>query len=237
MSLDKKSFTFNHEGSDINIEVVSLTVDGILWLLANPFAKVLGYSNKPNAISNHVNQKNQVEYEEIKPRNENDSTTICIQPRSKFINEAGLDELITNSTMPRAKLFQSWICNDVLPSLDRPLDKFKIWWNENIDKNFLNSVDDVTKNGSIYVCTTTEWQQRNIYKIGMTHNLEGKLEQLNTAHFNNFFYIYTYNCKSYKNLETYLHSYFKNNLLKREFFKLMEDDLIELISICENFDN
>ena len=237
MSLVQKSFNFNLEGSDVNIEVVSFTVNGILWLLANPFAQALGYSNKSDAIRKHVNAKNQVEYKELNPRNENDSTSISIQPRSKFINENGLYELILNSKMPGAKLFQSWICNDVLPSLDKPLDKFKIWWNENCDKNYFNYVDDVTTNGSIYVCTTIEWQQRNIYKIGMTHNLDGRLQQLNTANFQDFFYIFTYNCKSYKNLETYLHSYFKQNQINREFFKLMEGDLKELISICDNFDN
>lgn len=50
-----------------DLEVISLKDDsGELWMLANPFARILEYSNAPNAITKFVNDKNQKCYENIR---------------------------------------------------------------------------------------------------------------------------------------------------------------------------
>jgi prophage antirepressor-like protein len=107
--------------------------------LANPFARILGYSNAPNAINKFVAQNNQKTFDEMRshrreetsimssnkssddemrgPRREKLDVTSSIQPLSKFINEAGLFELIQSSSMPKAKEFKQWVSNDLLPKL------------------------------------------------------------------------------------------------------------------------
>ncbi|BBB16512.1 Bro6 [Heliothis virescens ascovirus 3j] len=105
-------------------EVETYTVDfhGEKWMVANPFAEALSYSNVNRAIRVHVSEKNQQNYEEFKsdhigltdgvtslPRN--------IQAKTKFINRAGVFELINASEMPGAKRFQAWNNNDLLPGL------------------------------------------------------------------------------------------------------------------------
>jgi prophage antirepressor-like protein len=112
MALVKKNFNF----SDIDVEVLSVTLDEVVWLMANPFASALGYFNKRNAITNKVSDFNQRTYKEMKsPRFE--ASDASLQAKTKFINEAGLYELIMKSKMPIAKDFQKWVCSTLLPTL------------------------------------------------------------------------------------------------------------------------
>ncbi|AFL64870.1 bro-a [Mamestra brassicae multiple nucleopolyhedrovirus] len=86
------------------------------WMIANPFAKILEYSNAPNAIAKYVSNKNQLCYENIRsPRLE--EITSSLHPKTKFINRAGLFELIQSSRMPKAQEFKNWINSDLLPKL------------------------------------------------------------------------------------------------------------------------
>ncbi|AJP09006.1 Bro6 [Heliothis virescens ascovirus 3f] len=104
-----------------DLEVISVKDNyGQLWLLANPFARILEYSNAPNAIAKFVSEKNQICIDKIQsPRcaENSEEITSSLHPRSKFINRAGLFELIQASRMPKAKEFRDWINTDLLPKL------------------------------------------------------------------------------------------------------------------------
>ncbi|AUS94247.1 bro4 [Trichoplusia ni ascovirus 6b] len=107
--------------ADADFEVISLRDnDGQLWMLANPFARVLEYSNAPKAITTFVSYDNQRYFEEIRSARFGQTYTVTsssIQAKSKFINRAGLFELIQASRMPKAKEFRDWINTDLLPKL------------------------------------------------------------------------------------------------------------------------
>nr|QPD01957.1 BRO-O [Lymantria dispar multiple nucleopolyhedrovirus]QPD02131.1 BRO-O [Lymantria dispar multiple nucleopolyhedrovirus] len=107
------------------------------WMVANPFAEALNYSNINRAIRVHVSNYNQKTLEEIwSDRNglADDSSLLPrnVQAKTKFINQAGVFELISASEMPAAKRFKQWNTNDLLPTLcaegeysmskDAPLD-------------------------------------------------------------------------------------------------------------------
>nr|QOI08613.1 BRO-B protein [Helicoverpa armigera SNPV] len=82
------------------LEVISIKDDsGQLWMLANPFARILEYSNAPKAISTYVRVENQKYFEEIRSARYGQTcmTSSCVQAKSKFINRAGLFELIQAS--------------------------------------------------------------------------------------------------------------------------------------------
>ncbi|AUS94246.1 bro3 [Trichoplusia ni ascovirus 6b] len=100
-----------------DLEIVSLRDENLeLWLLANPFAKILDYANCRNAIAKFVNDKNQIQLQQIQaPHNE--ALASSLHPMSKFINRAGLFELIQASRMPKAQEFRDWINTDLLPKL------------------------------------------------------------------------------------------------------------------------
>ncbi|AAK96307.1 bro-a [Helicoverpa armigera nucleopolyhedrovirus] len=107
---------------DKEVETYTVDFNGEKWMVANPFAEALSYSNVNRAIRVHVSEKNQQNYEEFKSDRVGltDSVTSLprnIQAKTKFINRAGVFELINASDMPGAKRFQAWNNNDLLPSL------------------------------------------------------------------------------------------------------------------------
>ncbi|ABY65826.1 baculovirus repeated ORF e [Orgyia leucostigma nucleopolyhedrovirus] len=117
MSVCKIEFVDNK-----TVEVYTIDKDGVTWMVANPFAEALGYHNCANAIAKFVSRNNQKIYEEIKPpRIEEDDSSVQLirnfKYNTKFINRAGVFELINSSEMPAAKRFKSWNNNDLLPTL------------------------------------------------------------------------------------------------------------------------
>ncbi|AAR28918.1 bro-j [Leucania separata nucleopolyhedrovirus] len=103
-----------------NLEVVSIMdEEGQLWMLANPFARILEYSRANDAVRQHVSEFNHKNFEEIKSRRfiVTSMTSSSVQAKSKFINRAGLFELIQASRMPKAQEFKNWINSDLLPKL------------------------------------------------------------------------------------------------------------------------
>ncbi|ACH69517.1 BRO [Pseudalatia unipuncta granulovirus] len=103
-----------------DLEVISSKDDsGELWMLANPFARILEYSKANDAIRQHVSHCNSKNYEEIRSRQfvATHVTSSSVQAKSKFINRAGLFELIQASRMPKAQEFRDWINSDLLPKL------------------------------------------------------------------------------------------------------------------------
>ncbi|ADD73737.1 BRO-A [Lymantria xylina nucleopolyhedrovirus] len=86
------------------------------WMVANPFAECLNYTNKKKAIQQHVSTENQKMFEELKGSHCG-TLTSSLHPQTKFINRAGVFELINSSEMPAAKRFKQWNANDLLPTL------------------------------------------------------------------------------------------------------------------------
>ncbi|ABO37227.1 Bro3 [Heliothis virescens ascovirus 3e] len=116
MSITKIKF------GDKEVDTYNVDFNGEKWMVANPFAEALGYSIPHIAIAKFVTMKNQKSYEEIKSIRtaSTDSVTSLprnIQAKTKFINRAGVFELINASDMPGAKRFQAWNNNDLLPGL------------------------------------------------------------------------------------------------------------------------
>ncbi|AYD68168.1 bro6 [Heliothis virescens ascovirus 3h] len=101
---------------DKEVETYTVNFNGEKWMVANPFAEALGYMNKKKAIQQHVSAKNQTNYSEIQG-SQSGTLALSLHPQTKFINRAGVFELINASDMPGAKRFQAWNNNDLLPGL------------------------------------------------------------------------------------------------------------------------
>lgn len=96
---------FNHSA----FGAVEITViEGKEWFGATQTAKALGYSNPHDAVSKHC-RKEGVAFHEV-------LTNGGLQ-QLKFINEGNLYRLITKSKLPNAELFESWVFDEVLPSI------------------------------------------------------------------------------------------------------------------------
>nr|AXE72157.1 baculovirus repeated ORF-d [Anticarsia gemmatalis multiple nucleopolyhedrovirus] len=86
------------------------------WMVANPFAEALNYSRPNKAICEKVSKENVKTLEELRSHR-NGAIASSLHPQTKFINTAGVFELINASEMPAAKKFKQWNANDLLPTL------------------------------------------------------------------------------------------------------------------------
>ena len=128
----KELRTFNFE----DLPVGTLKIEDELYMVGNEVAKILGYSNYRNAISNHVDEEDklrtQVEYA-------GQTRTVTI------INESGLYSLIFDAAKQsknenirkKAKRFKRWVTEDVLPSIR----KHGIYATDNVIEQTLRDPD------------------------------------------------------------------------------------------------
>lgn len=78
------------------------------WFIGKDVAEILGYSNTPKAIRDHVDDEDKLA-ERIVLSGQNREVAI--------INESGLYSLILSSKMPNAKKFKHWVTAEVLPAI------------------------------------------------------------------------------------------------------------------------
>ena len=118
------------------------------WFLGTCVVKSLEYSDTDKAIRKYVNTENTTtiqSFHGVPPNWRDLIRTHNIQPSSKFINEAGLYQLIMKSKMPKAKEFQTWVTSDVLPSL-RKTGHYSMQQASMHDAENLNTINRVIEN-------------------------------------------------------------------------------------------
>ena len=92
-------------------ELHMIEIDGKPYAGATSIAKILGYVNPNKAISQHCRWVTK----RVVPHPQNPNKTI----EMNFIPEGDLYRLIVNSKLPKAQEIESWIFDDVLPSISR----------------------------------------------------------------------------------------------------------------------
>ena len=96
-----KNFAFG------NLEV--LEREGKIYFPATDVAKMLGYSKPHDAITRHCKEMGTSFHGVI--------DSLGRTQNKKFINEGNLYRLITNSKLPHAEQFESWVFDEVLPDI------------------------------------------------------------------------------------------------------------------------
>ena len=81
--------------------------DGEPWFVARDVAKVLGYQNTVDAVNTHCKKVNDFR----------DSKMLPTATPMKIIPESDVYRLIMRSNLPTAEKFQTWVCEEVLPSI------------------------------------------------------------------------------------------------------------------------
>lgn len=89
--------------------VRTVEVDGKILFCGSDVAKALGYSNSNDAITRHCRciVKHDI------PHPQSPGKTIMVS----FVSEGDIYRLITHSKLPSAEKFESWVFDDVLPSI------------------------------------------------------------------------------------------------------------------------
>lgn len=101
---DLKVFNHNQFG-----ELEILLIDGKEFFPATDVSKKLGYSNANDSVNRHCKRDGVVFHEVI--------DSLGRKQQKKFINEGNLYRLIVNSKLPEAEKFESWVFDEVLPTI------------------------------------------------------------------------------------------------------------------------
>lgn len=90
-------------------QVRTLEINSEPWFVGKDVGEILGYSNTPKAIRDHVDEED---------KTVNDLFTVN-GTKGVLINESGLYSLILSSKLPKAKEFKHWVTSEILPSIRR----------------------------------------------------------------------------------------------------------------------
>lgn len=160
---------------------VIIDKDDKLWFKANDLVSSLGYLDIKDAIKKHVDKTNKIQLRNIKH-----DSDIKGHPQTSYINESGMYKLIISSKLPKAKRFNNWVTNEVLPSIRKfgfyklkkekegeiteLMDKINFIQKENENMKKELKKEKYPDGGLIYTIDYSDNEQE-IYRIGMTGNM------------------------------------------------------------------
>ena len=102
--MDSNLQLFAFEGSQVR----ALEIKNEPWFVGKDLTNILGYTNGPKAIKDHVDEEDKL----------SERIVMSGQHRQAFlVNESGLYSLILSSKMPNAKRFKHWVTSEVLPTI------------------------------------------------------------------------------------------------------------------------
>lgn len=110
-------------------------INGEIMFVGKDVADILGYTNTPKAIRDHVDDEDKLT-ERIVLSGQNREVV--------FINESGLYSLILSSKMPNAKKFKHWVTAEVLPA---------------IRKNGMYAIDEILENPDLAIAALTKLKE------------------------------------------------------------------------------
>ena len=95
-------------------------IDGEPWFCGSDVCDALGYENSRRTLSLHCREGGvSKRYIGVETGKRQDGSPATQKVEMNFINEGNLYRLILRSQLPSAEKFESWVCDEVLPSLRR----------------------------------------------------------------------------------------------------------------------
>lgn len=147
------------------------TVNGEVMFVGKDVADILGYTNTPKAIRDHVDDEDKL------------TERIVLSDQNReviFINESGLYSLILSSKMPNAKKFKRWVTAEVLPA---------------IRKHGVYAVDEVLQNPDVLIQALTELKKEREEKEKLKETVAVQNQQITEMTPKAGYYDVVLNCK------------------------------------------
>ena len=94
-----------------------LMMDDIPHFPATECAKILGYKNPHDAIARHCLAGGVIKHEGVSATTNQYGVSTNQAVVKTYISEGNLYRLIVRSKLPAAVRFESWVCDEVLPSI------------------------------------------------------------------------------------------------------------------------
>jgi len=222
---------------------IVIDIEDNIWFNSNEAAIALGYKDPKQIIKKYVSKSDKIYFYKIKINYEHHTK----QPQTLYLNETGLYNLILRSKLKTAIKFKEWLTRDVLPAirkygiykhkketenlLNTINQKIKFLENENRKLRSLLKTEKYPKGGHIYVIE----YDKNIYRIGMTSDLNKRKKSYNTHNLYNRKIIYYTESLCPRQLElcvfSYLYKYRYTN--KKDFFQCKLSTIIKCITKCK----
>jgi len=158
-------------------------------------ARVLDYTDTKHAIERNVDKKDKTTFSELRqfmrviPHN--------AQPHAVYINEKGLNTLLSESQKPEAKEFMRWVMGEVVPSIratgsytveksnKEKFDKINAQLRKLKEENKALKNNQKKKNykavGMIYILRPINSPNKKLLKPGKTTNFNKRLNTYNTS--------------------------------------------------------
>ncbi len=106
-----------------------------LYCCAVDVCRALGYKNTRDAIIKHCRQKGVAK---------RDTPTEGGKQEMTFIDEGNLYRLILKSNLPAAREFESWVCDEVLPSIRRTGSYSRYTYQKGTNSQLLDDYTQIT---------------------------------------------------------------------------------------------
>lgn len=151
--------------------VRTATVNGEVMFVGKDVADILGYTNTPKAIRDHVDDEDKL------------TERIVLSGQNReviFINESGLYSLILSSKMPNAKKFKHWVTAEILPA---------------IRKHGVYAVDEVLQNPDVLIQALTELKKEREEKEKLKETVAVQNQQITEMTPKAGYYDVVLNCK------------------------------------------
>ena len=100
---------------DSSISVRAIAVDGEAWFVASDIATALAYAEPHKAVTRHCKRAKSLKDMDgtIHPVQQNQE----LDPKAKLIPEPDVYRLIVRSKLPSAEAFETWLFEQVIPSI------------------------------------------------------------------------------------------------------------------------
>lgn len=170
---------FNYENNNI---VIVVDKNMKVWCRGKDVATALGYSRTTTAIATNVSKKYKIALAAVCQRA---GTQLKIDPKTIFIDQTGILQLIVKSRKPECEKFSEWLTEEVIPSImktgkyEMPITETDIG---KLNKNFYddNMLSKFIGNPCVYlayigkhtVMINGEPKEEHIIKFGETRKME-----------------------------------------------------------------
>lgn len=148
----------------------TVEIDNTPYFVGKDVAEILGYTNPPKAIRDHVDDED---------KTVNELFTVN-GTKGTLINESGLYSLILSSKLPKAKEFKRWVTSEVLPA---------------IRKHGVYAVDEVLENPDMLISALQALKEEKAKAKRLTETLAVQEQQIAELQPKASYYDVVLNCK------------------------------------------
>lgn len=141
--------------------------DDQLWFKARKIASFLNVDVNRNVLK--CNRKSWRKVGKAQRYNQD------FPPKTTFVNESGLFQLMVRSDNVKLFQFHNWVFTKLLPLLRNIANQ------KPLEQKMLEKADSSVQAGHIYLATNSHLEQRKLYKISSTKDVNECIKQLNSA--------------------------------------------------------